>query len=209
MPLLFLIFMSATLLSQTKEEKERIKRQRLRTVDLYHISVGMDSHFNQNVFFSPKLSLGIGSFRNRLNVGAGVRYMVGGSVFFEEEESILLHQLPLFASVQFNFISWRAHCAYIGTEIAYHIPITASHHILSTSTVITDNNLGQAHCSGRIKVGARINRWEFGFFYEYDFAPMINQKYVYESSEYDYDILRSALFERSRYGFSISYNFIL
>lgn len=208
-PLLFLIFMATALFAQTAEEKERIKRQRLRTIDLYHLSVGMDSHFNRNAFFSPKVSVGMGSFRNRVNADIGVRYTIGGSVFFDYEESILLHQLPIFVSVQFNFVSWRTNCAYLGTEIAYHIPITASHHILSTGTVITDNKIGHAHGSGRIKAGIRINRWDASLFYEYDFAPMMNQKYVYETPGYDYDILRDALFERSRGGFSISYSFIL
>ena len=100
-PLLFLIFAATALFAQTAEEKERIKRQRLKTIDLYHLSVGMDSHFNQNAFFSPKLSVGMGSFRNRINADIGVRYTIGGSVFFDYEESILLHQLPIFVSAQF------------------------------------------------------------------------------------------------------------
>lgn len=207
--LLLLLFVTTALFSQTAEEKERIKRQRLRTIDLYHVSVGMDAQFNQNVYFSPKLSLGMGSFRNRVNADLGVKYMVGSSLFFEYDEFILIQQLPVFASVQCNLVSWEGNCVYIGAELAYHIPITASHHITSTGTIHTDNNLGLAHFSGRIKAGTRIDRWEGYLFYEYDFAPMMNQKYVYESPEYDYDILRGALFERTRYGISLSYNFIL
>lgn len=207
--LLFLLFVTITLFSQTTEEKQQIKRQRLSTIDLYHFSIGIDTHFNQNLLFSPKISLGIGSFRNKINADAGIKYTFGGSAFFCDEEHILVSQLPLFASTQFNLVSWEANCAFVGGEIAYCIPIVGFHYLPSTSTPKFDKHLCRGHFYGRIKVGTRINRWEIGLFYEYDFAPMMNQKYVYESPEYDYDILRDALFERARWGLSLNYNYVL
>ena len=206
---LFLALASTTLFSQTAKEKEQIKRKRLRTIDLYHINVGLDAHFNQNLFFSPKASFGIGSFRHILNADVGIRYTLGGSAFFGKEEYVMVHQLPIFISAQCNFVSWETGCVFIGAEIAYHIPITGLHYVPSTSTLKFDNQLNQAHFSGRAKAGARINQWEIGLFYEYDLAPMMDQKHVYESPEYDYDILHDYLFERIRYGISLGYNFIL
>lgn len=194
LPVFLLLFATTALFAQTAEEKARIKRQRLRMIDLFHIGVGLDAHFNRNLFFSPKVSFGIGSFRNIINADVGVKYMVGGSVNDNNDESIMVHQIPIFASVQCNLTSWKDNSLFVGAEIAYHIPL---------------NELGQSHFSGRIKSGLRLGRWDAYLFYEYDLAPMMNQKYVYESPYYNYDALHDTLFERMRYGISISYFFIL
>lgn len=204
---LLLFLFATTLFAQTTEEKERIRQQRLRTIDLFHLSTGMDVHANQNVFFSPKFSIGIGSFRNLFNADLGVRYTLGGSMFSGQSESIMTHQIPVFLSAQCNMVSWKTNCVFIGAEIAYHIPITAFHFLPSTFRF--DSNLNSAHFSGRAKIGARIDQWETSLFYEYDLAPSMKQKYVYESNEYNYDVLHNTLFERMRYGVSVSYIFNL
>lgn len=41
--------------------------------------------------------------------------------------------------------------------------------------------------------------------YCYDLSPAINQKYIFETAKFDYDYLKSNLYERYRIGLSVSY----
>lgn len=195
--------------SQTKSMKDHYKKERLSKIDMFHYAVGLEGSFNKAVYFSPEVKFGVGSFRNFINVDVGLRYMFGNPFFNYKEECLVVHQIPLFVSVQFNAYSWNQNRTFIGAEMAYIIPITVFHHYGESENVAADNNVGNSHFSCRATIGLQLKRFCIELFYEYDFAPIMNQKYVYESANYDYDVLQESLLERARFGMSLTYYFVI
>ena len=204
--LLFLLMVLVPVFSQTSDNNH-VKKERLRYVEFFHYAVGFETSFNKNLYFSPELMIGIGSYRNLINADIGARYMLGSPFVWGKSESLVVHQVPVFFSVRCNVYSWKTNCVSIGGEIEYCMPITVFHHYGDTKKA--DKDVSNEHFSGRVNVGVKLDRLGIGAFYEYDFAPMMNQKYVFESAEYDYDKLHDSLFERMRFGVSLTYYFII
>lgn len=205
--LLLLLTTVVPAFSQTQPDKKKIKKERLSKVEMFHYAIGFESSFNTNVYFSPEVMYGVGSFRNLINADIGLRYMFGNPFFSDKNERLVDHQIPFFISVQLNFVSWKESCAFIGAEMAYCMPVTVFHHYGESDNVVADRKIGKNHFSSRAKIGVKLNRVGIMAFYEFDLAPMMNQKYVYESAEFDYDALHASLFERTRFGVSLTYYF--
>lgn len=203
--LIYLLTVAVPLFSQIREDNARIKKERLNKIEFFHYAVDFETSFKENVYLSPGIMLGVGSFRNLINANIGLRYMFGNPFLGSKDESLVVHQVPLFLSVQCNVYSWKTSCVNIGAEIDYCMPITVFHHIGDNKKA--DKNVNNGHFSIRGTVGMRFDRFGIGAFYEYDLAPIMNQKYVYESPEYDYDKLHDSLFERTRFGVSLIYYF--
>lgn len=187
--------MSAMLMAQTPAEKVRLKKKRLGSIERYHANVGLETAFNNNLIVAPKISIGYGSTINLFNIDLGVKYKVVNSLFFDDSKHLTIHQTAFFVSAQCNVASWNFNCVYIGAEMDYCMPVF-------------NKTIANEHYSGRGYVGVNYRKLNIGAYCEYDLAPMMNQKYVYESDQYDYESLRGSLFERMRVGISITYNFV-
>lgn len=188
--------MSAMLMAQTPAEKVRLKKKRHGSIERYHANVGLETAFNNNLIVAPKISIGYGSTINLFNIDLGVKYKVVNSLFFDDSKHLTINQTAFFVSAQCNVASWNFNCVYIGAEMDFCTPVF-------------NKTIANEHFSCRGHVGVKYRKLNIGAYYEYDLAPMMNQKYVYESDQYDYQSLRSSLFERSRVGISITYNFVM
>lgn len=96
------LFLVWTLSAQTEDTQDKVRRQRISRIDFYHVSVGADFAVNRNFCVGAQLSVGVGSFRNVLNVDAGLRYRFLGMFPSMGAERLALHQLPVFVSLNVN-----------------------------------------------------------------------------------------------------------
>lgn len=196
----FVILLIFTMLSvlanaQITAEKARLKKQRLKSIERYHANIGLESGFNNNITYGPRISVGYGSAINLLNFDMGAKYILVNSIFLENAKHLTLNQTAFFMSVQCNVVKWDFKYAYLGMEMDYFLPVF-------------NKQISHEHFSGRIHLGVSIRKYNVSVFYEYDLAPMMNQKYVYESEDYDYQTLHDSLFERWRFGISVTYNIV-
>lgn len=87
------------------------------------------------------------------------------------------------------------------------VPVIAARHRLPDGQSVPDLQIGKNHFTPAAKLGVRIQQCDVSLYYEYDMKPSFNQKYVFETADYDYDLLRPALFERMRFGIRFLYHF--
>lgn len=205
---LLIIFQLITVLhviAQTAPEKTAKRMERLRKIDYMHLGMGVETGGNENWFVSPKVFYGIGSYRNILNADIGICYQLTNLLGSYSNERIMLQQLPVFANLHLNIMRWNKGSMYIGGEVAYYLAVKGDHHIPLSDITENENSLGKSHATAAGSLGVRLSHWDFGLYYVYDLSPSMNQKFVFESADYDYDYLCPSLFERSRFAFSVSY----
>ncbi len=190
----------------TPKEQEALRKKRLNKVEFYHMGVGLETGISHNFVFGPVIYGGIGSFRNLINADIGLKLLWTNPAGSSSKERISHLHLPIFAHLSLNLLRWQNGSAYIGGEFDYHLYLNATHH-LPTGGSISDKDLSHSYASVGPRLGVRFNRWNIQVFYEWDLSPAFEQKYVYESSDYNYDALHDALFNRSRFGLSVSYVF--
>lgn len=203
--IVFHILAMLPIMAQSQKEKTVLKQKRFKKVDYYHVGVGIESGINENWYIEPLIFGGIGSYRNLLNVDIGIGYQLINPLGSSEKERIVLHQLPVFASLHINLAHWPSGAVYIGGEGIYNLTVKGQHVVPNADLAETDNKLGHSHATAVGMLGVRLNQWDFSLRYAYDLAPGMNQKYVFESPSYDYDYLHASLFEHSRLALNISY----
>ncbi len=191
--------------SQPINGKEIIKKDRIRKIDFYHSTIGIELSANKGLYGSPKLSFGVGSYRNLFNIDIGLKYKFGNPFYFDDKEHLAPQQLNSFILTQLNIISWQTNCFFIGGECDFCLPVTTIHHLPSSQIIEYDQEIGIKHFTAQINTGIKLDKWNLFFFYEYDLSPALDQKKVYESTLFNYDDLHDILFERNRLGVSIAY----
>lgn len=201
-----ILFFAWTLFAQTVDMKQAAKKQRISHIDFYHVSVGAGVAFNRNICVGPQISAGMGSFRNLLNGDVGIRYQFLGVFPRKGVESVSLQQLPVFVSLNLNVFRWKSGCLYLGGEMAF-VSAVAARHRLPDGQIVSDSQIGKNHFTPAAKLGVRIRQCDVSLYYEYDMKPSFNQKYVFETTGYDYELLQPALFERMRFGVRFLYHF--
>lgn len=194
-------------LAQTLQEKDALRRQRFSKLEYYHVGAGIEAGMNKNFVTGPKVYAGIGSYRNLFSADVGLKLLWMTTFKSSQEESVSQRQIPFFVSASANLLRWHNAAVFIGGELAYHLQLGATHQLADSKTSQSDNQLASNHASASIKLGTRINNWDFSLFCQRDFAPAYDQKYVYETADYDYDALHSTIFERIRFGVSVNYLF--
>lgn len=202
--ILLLLFV-CPVIAQTEDEKAVIMYERLRMIDFYHVNVGVEVDVHNNLFMGPTISYGVGTYRNLLNLDFGIKYMLVNPIGRSEEERISIHYLPVCAATNVNLIRWHQGSVYVGGEISYSFVTTANHRKPFSEVVEYDRYVGNNHASVSAKLGVRLSRMDINIHYCYDLSPAINQKYIFETAKFDYDYLKSNLYERYRIGLSVSY----
>lgn len=124
-------------------------------------------------------------------------------------ENIRISRIPLFVSAGINFVRWDNGCLYLGGEISETFNLRALHHTEFNDVTTSDIEASKRHASVEGKMGFRIDKWDCCIFYSYDMAPAFNQKHIYETVDYDYELLHDNIFERDRVGIRIIYHFTL
>ena len=201
------LMLSSTIMAQTQPEKMTLRQLRFNNIEYYHVGVGIEAGINENFLVGPRACVGIGSYRNLFCADVGLK-LLGENLFTSSnKECVSQWQLPLFVSASVNALRWHHSAVYLGGEFAYHLQIGATHQLPDGKTSYSDNELANNHTSVSIKVGTRLNNWDFCLFWQRDLAPAFNQKYVFESADYDYDTLHSTIFERMRFGICANYLF--
>lgn len=203
--IIFHLFAVLHVTAQTAPEKATKRMERLRKVDYMHIGMGVETGGYENWFVSPKVFYGIGSYRNILNADIGIGYQLTNLLGTNSSERIILQQLPVFANLHLNIVRWAKGSMFIGGEATYYFAVKGVHHIPLSDVTENENNLGQSHVTVAGLLGVRLSHWDLSMRYAYDLSPSMNQKFVFESADYDYDNLCPSLFERSRFAISISY----
>lgn len=203
--IIFHLFAVFHVTAQIVPENTAKRMERLRNVDYMHVGMGIEIGGNENWFVGPKVFYGIGSYRNFLNADVGISYQLTNLIGSNTSERIILQQLPVFANLHLNIVRWTKGCMYIGGEVAYYFVVKGAHHIPLSDVIENENSLGKSHATVSGSLGMRLSRWDISLRYDYDLSPSVNQKFVFESADFDYDYLYSSLFERSRFAFSVSY----
>lgn len=193
--------------AQVQMDRDKILDRRLDKIFFYHVGTGMELAGNQNYMLSPKVYIGVGSSRNLFNADMGFKLSVYNPVKTTDTEYIRYCYMPFFLSGNINAIRWKQNAIYIGSEIAYNIAIASGHHTSGIRTGNDETSIAKSHASCQGKLGYIHKNWDFSVFYEHDLSPAIDQKYVYESVDFNYDELYDSIFERWRLGMSITYNF--
>lgn len=206
-----LSIMSALCLSASvmfaQESRDKIYNHRIRKIGFYNIKVGGEISAWNNYTVAPFVSAGIGSFRNIANMDFGFRVSVTNPVGYGRQESVSTYSIPLFISGDLNFARFKNCSMYIGAEIDASFPIETVHFLHNLQRSLDNMNIGRFHLSGRGRLGVKSDRWVSGLFFEYDLAPSINQKIVYESEHFEFDTLKASIYERYRVGCFVSYSF--
>ena len=193
--------------AQTPQEKDALRQKRFSKIEYYHVGAGIEAGFNKNLLVGPKVYAGIGSYRNLLCVDAGLKLLWLNPAGSADKERVSMWQLPVFAAVSANLLRWQKNALYVGGELDYHLILSATHHLPVNNATVSDKDLGSKYASASLRLGLRMDRWDVSLFCERDLAPAFEQKYVYETPAYDYDALHDAIFERMRFGVSLSYTF--
>lgn len=183
----------------------RIKKERFGRIEYYHFDIGVDAAANYNYSFSPKIAVGIGSSRNLLNADFGLKYNIRNPYFGGRDEYISTQEILLCASLRLNVIRGKSFSLFVGGEIASHWAINSAYHSRLSDTRTSDANLADDYFSVGAKIGFKIKRWRASLYYEYNLAPAINQKYLFETKEYNYYGLYKSAFERGRIGVGLTY----
>lgn len=202
--ILLLLLISVSVFSETDKELQHTRQKRFQWIHVHHLGLGIETNMYENFHISPRIFYSFGSFRNIVNVDGGIKYIYAHPMMHIEEEKIAGHYISPFVGATINFGRWNNGCIYAGGEVAYNFAISGDHYFAS-GMMTRDNHICNQHCSVRVKLGLKFEEWEFNIHYEYDFSPAWNQKYIFESADYDYDLLRPTLFERYRFGIHIAY----
>lgn len=187
----------------------RILRQRINRINLFHVGIGADYATNYNTVFGARGYIGIGSSRHLFNadLGLGIRFW---NLFSESKKShYSMVQVPFFISSTFHPIRWSNGCLYAGGEALTLFGIRNLSNTISDNHNAHDSKTLRNYVSVRGKFGVVFHSIDVGLFFEHDFAPMCDQKSIYESGLYDFGALRESIYERDRIGLSISYLFNL
>ena len=205
--LLLMLSSFFTVMAQTQQEQFSLRQLRFNHIEYYHVGVGIEAGINENFLVGPRACVGIGSYRNLFCADVGLKLLWENLFTSSTKECVSQRQLPLFVSASVNALRWHRSAVYIGGEFAYHLQMGATHQLSDGKTSYSDNQLANNHTSVSMKLGARLNNWDFCLFCQRDLSPAFNQKYVYESADYDYDTLHSTIFERMRFGICANYLF--
>ena len=203
--ILFLLSTSVLAFGQTDWEHLQIRQKRYRNIHLHHIGIGGDVTAYRNIHLSPRIYYGYGSYRNLFNVDVGVFYRFSCSLSPQNADRVLCQYVAPFVSTAINAYRWNTGSLYIGCEAAYNFAVAADYYSRSDKKLMQDIYLGRDFCSIKPKFGVRFDKWEININCEYDLAPSLNQKYIFESVRYDYEQVRTSLFERYRFGISAAY----
>ena len=190
-------------------ESERIWRQRINRINLFHVGIGADYATNYNTVFGARGYIGIGSSRHLFNadLGFGIRFW---NLFSESRKShYSMVQMPFFVSSTFHPIRWSNGCLYVGGEALALLGIRNLSKTILEDYHAHDSKPLRNYVSVRGKLGLIFHSIDVGLFFEHDFAPICDQKSIYESGLYDFGSLRESIYERNRIGLSISYLFNL
>lgn len=193
--------------AQLQMDRSKIMDKRLDKIDFYHLGGGIDFAGNENLKFGLKFYVGIGSNRNLYNIDLGLKLISSNLIKISEAEYISSYYMPFFISGSLNFFRRKRSCIYMGAELSYCIALGSNHHVNDKLMEKDKFSIANNYFSWQGKLGLRHSCWDFSFFFENDLSPALNQRYVYESVEYDYLKLYDSIFERSRIGLSITYNF--
>ena len=203
--LYILLLISLPVLSQTDKEINRLRQGRYQRVHSHHLGIGMESNVYENFRLSPRLFYSFCSYRSFFSIDGGVKYVYAHPMRHMTEERLACHFLAPFAAAKIHFWRWDAGCLYVGGEAAYHFAVMGEHYFPKYDLPTRDKKIGKNHTSIRAQLGVKMEHWELNVHYEYDLSPSWNQKYLFESEEYDYDRVRPSLYERHRIGLTIAY----
>lgn len=189
-------------------DMEGLRLKRWRMIDKYHVSVGVGAEYHVNTVVTPRVSLGMGSFRNLLNADAGVDYEMVNPIAVKGKESLGLHRVSPFGSVTLNAIRWRTGGFYVGGEMVYAINLRTRHR-RPDGLSLNDPDIAKHHLIASAKSGVRFGYWDVCLYYCHDISPAFGQKYIYESDEYDFIALEESIYERYRFGIRLTYHITL
>ena len=192
-----------------EQERDNIRWQRTHKIDYYHLSGGFLAHGGVNGDVGIQLSSGFGTHRNLLNMDYGVRYMWLNPLNVGNAELLSQYQLPLFLSGQVNVARMSNSSLFVGGEVEYVLSMLSWYRYGDGAISVRDKGLNNDHWTVAVCVGMRMKCFELAATVSYDLGPAFNQKYVFESREYDYESLRQSLRARYLVGLSLLYHFAL
>lgn len=207
--LYILLLFSLLAFSQTDKDLQQLRQGRYQSVCSHHLGIGMETNMLENFRLSPRLFYSYGSYRSYFSIDGGLKYVYAHPITPMDKERLACHYLAPFVAAKAHFWHWDKGCLYAGGEVAYHFALVGEHYIPGYDLPMRDMQIGKHHPSLRAQFGLKMEHWELNLHYEYDATPSWNQKYLFESTDYNYDLLRPSLYERHRIGITIASLIIL
>lgn len=207
--LLFTFFLYCAIFHAQNFNARSALQHRLTRIDLYHVSIGIEGATNVNAMYGVRTSVGIGSRRHLMNADLGLGLRGWNYLFHSKDNYLRMFQMPFFISTNINPIRWANGCVYLGGEASMQFALHNSTATLLPNHAGHDISAINNYASVRGKVGVMLGQMKIAVFYERDLDPLCNQKYMYESGLYDFESMRSSLYEHSRLGLSLTYQFNL
>ena len=192
-------------------------------IDFQHFMLGTELAWNENTVVGLMLGEGLGSRFSPWGADFTVHYRIvnplaGVLPVVGNNSSVVLQNLQASLSGQLHVVRADSYSLFVGAETALTLNVGKAHApslqpgtgaAQDGASMVRDGNIGRNHLSVTGKMGIRSDHWECSLFCEYDMQPMINQKYLFESVDYDYESLRSSIRERFRFGLRLSYLLVL
>lgn len=200
-----LLLMMTCRLSYANSDCADLRQKRLGKIEFHHVGLGFETGYNKNITISPFFFYGIGSKRNLFNADIGVKYKLCNPLFHQKRNILSASYFNPYLSVVCNFLRFKALSVYSGAELSCNFTMGGRYCSSNSPILIRDINIGNNHITVMGKAGLRFDKWDMKLFYSYNLAPSFNQKYIFESASYDYDTVRDLLFNRTCFGFSVSY----
>ena len=203
--ILFLVLCHPTILQASGLSDNPVKYQRLRKIGLMHVKLELSAGGMTNYFLRPMAYFGVGSKYTLFSADLGIGYKTTNPIIGKCDEGVGVSHFPVCVSANIHPYRFRSGYLYIGIEAAFNTPIGGKHVVFNKR--VRDLRLGTNYLSGRGHIGVKYNKVGAFVFAEYDFMPSFNQKYIFESTEYEYNNLKRRIFERYRFGVGFTYYF--
>lgn len=203
--LTLLFFFSLPEVKAESYDYSSLKKSRFRKIEFQHVGAELNIGTWDNFHISPRIFYGIGSQFTFYSANVGIGYEYTTSSASRNKESVSLHHLPLFINANIHPYRFQKGFIYIGAGVSYNLGLGGQHFMPEFDSSQSDSNLSKNYLSLQGRIGVKYRSFEYGIFYNYACNPQFNQKYIYESSDFNYPALKAKLFERSEIGISVAY----
>lgn len=198
---IILIFISTLSLGQSRTYTSKDVTKRLNKAAIHHLGIGVGAEMNSSFGVNSDIIYRYGNRRQFLNYSGSI--MFGKSFRTEVLPDITTWQFSMDGGVLENILSTSVVSIYLSETVGFNIPFATNYY--KYSETVRDNSITKNYISGRLSLGFTFNNWDISFYCKYDLAPIYNQRYIYETINYDYFALRQRINERFKLGLMFRY----
>lgn len=183
--------------------------RRLNMIDSHKFGLGLEASFMSNYGILQKFYYQYGSNNSIVNADIGVKLGYENPWMLSTKEYVSRIWIPVFAGVDLNCYRWQFNALYLGMEISYNLSASPRYHAPNLVNSLKDPELARDYFSMAGRLGVKYRYFDIRLYFVFDLKPKYNQKYIFESSAFDFGAVRNQIYERYQVGISFSYYFAL